>query len=73
MECTMNRIHQLEQHTGLGATQTALLLGVAYPTYAQFKSGLRDMKPYHERHIQALLLLPKRTLEQLIGEHVNGH
>ncbi|ALA45460.1 hypothetical protein ADP64_000010 [Achromobacter phage phiAxp-2] len=69
----MNQIQRLEKHTGLGATQTALLLGVAYPTYAQFKSGLRDMKPYHERHIQALLLLPRSRLAQLIGEHVYGN
>lgn len=68
----MNQIHKLEEHTGLGATHAALLLGVAYPTYAHYKSGHRRLQPYHERHIRALLLLPRRTLNNLIQEYIHG-
>lgn len=73
MAITMNQIIELEDYTGLGATQAALLLGVAYPTYAQYKSGRREIQRYHLNHIQALLLLPRKSLNQLIGEHVHGN
>jgi len=69
----MNKaIHHFEQATGLGATQAARLLGLAYPTYAQIKSGMRPLQTYHARHIEALLLLPQASLSKLIQEHVHG-
>lgn len=69
----MNRaIQHFEKATGLGATQAARLLGLAYPTYAQIKSGLRPLQAYHARHIEALLLLPRASLDKLIQEHVHG-
>lgn len=63
---------QFEQSTALGPTRAARLLGVAYPTYAQYRSGLRPLQPYHANHIQALLLLSKPALAKLIAEHVHG-
>lgn len=63
---------QFEKATGLGATFAARLLGVAYPTYAQYRSGRRPLQKYHARHIEALLLLPPKTLAKLIEEHANG-
>lgn len=62
----------LEKTTGLGPTFVARLLGVAYPTYAQYRSGLRPLQKYHARHIEALLMLPNRSVRQLIERHVNG-
>lgn len=61
-----------EQATGLGPTKAALLLGVAYVTYAQVRSGARPLQKYHARHMEAILLLPQATLRRLIQEHVNG-
>lgn len=60
-----------EQRTGLGPTFAARLIGTAYPTYAQYKSGARPLPRYHRNHVQALLLLSPVVLEQLIQEHVN--
>lgn len=62
----------LESHADLGPTYVAKLLGVAYPTYAQCRSGRRPLQAYHERHVQALILLPRATLLSLIEEHVYG-
>jgi len=65
-------IRQLENRTGLGPTQVARLLGVAYITFAHWRSGLRQMQPYHERHVEALLLLDEGPLEELVRKHVHG-
>lgn len=62
-----------EAHTGLGPTYAARLLGVAYPTYAQYRSGRRVLPQYHQNHIQALRLLPEASLRALIEEHANGY
>lgn len=58
-----------EKSIGLGATYAARLLGVAYPTYAQYRSGRRELPLYHERHIEALLRLPVTELTGLIEKH----
>lgn len=63
---------QFEKHTQLGPTYAAELLGVAYSSYAQVRSGSRPLQAYTLRHIQALALLPPETLGQLIKEHVRG-
>lgn len=62
-----------EAAAGLGPTRAARLLGVAYPTYAQYRSGRRALPRYHQRHVQALLALDKRALDALIEEHVRDH
>lgn len=61
-----------ETRIGLGATFAARLLGTAYPTYAQYKSGDRPLPRYHRNHVQALLLLAPDVLQQLIEEHCYG-
>jgi hypothetical protein len=61
-----------EKHTALGPTFAAQLLGVAYSTYAQVRSGARPMQTYTKRHLQALRMLRKDQLDQLIREHVRG-
>jgi hypothetical protein len=61
-----------EQATGLGPTKAARLLGVAYVTYAQVRSGARPLQKYHARHMEVILLLPPAALRKLIQEHVHG-
>lgn len=61
-----------EVRVDLGPTFAARLLGVAYPTYAQYRSGRRVLPDYHRNHIQALLALSPRALRTLIEEHANG-
>jgi hypothetical protein len=61
-----------EKATGLGPTRAARLLGVAYVTYAQVRSGARPLQKYHARHMECLLLLPRTTLDKLIKEYVDG-
>lgn len=60
---------RFEKSIGLGATYAARLLGVAYPTYAQYRSGRRELPLYHQRHIEALLRLPESELTGLIEKH----
>lgn len=62
-----------EKHTGLGPVDAAELLGFAYVTYAQYKSGDRPMKKYGRRCVQAMMLLSQENLDAMIKEHVfNG-
>lgn len=65
------KLTQFEAHCDLGPTRAAKLLGVAYPTYAQMRSNSRPLQIYHQNHIQALMLLPAKTLRLLIEEHVH--
>ncbi len=69
MRCAMNdRLMQLELAIGLGPTYAARMLGIAYPTYAQYRSGRRPLQLYHDLHIEALLLLPPAKLSRLIED-----
>lgn len=60
-----------ENRTALGPTYAARLIGVAYITYAKYRSGARVLPRYHSNHIQALLMLPEPSLQALIKEHSN--
>jgi hypothetical protein len=60
-----------ETRTALGPTYAARLIGVAYITYAKYRSGARALPRYHAHHIQALLMLPAPSLQALIKEHAN--
>lgn len=70
---TNETLVRFERKTKLGPTYAARLLGLAYVTYAQCKSGSRPLQTYHERHIEALLLLPHASLQKLIERHANGN
>jgi hypothetical protein len=61
-----------EQRIGLGSTGAARLLGLPYITYAQYRSGERQLKTCHVRHIEALLLLQPSSLSTLIESYTNG-
>jgi len=66
-----NLLLELEKRTGLTVMQCAMLLGYAKPTYYQYRrSG--ELPLYAQRHVQALLLLPERTLNNIVKEHVIG-
>ena len=60
---------EFEQHADLGPTYVARLLGMAYSSYAQIRSGDRPLQRYTKRHIEALRLLPPDTLHELIVNH----
>lgn len=66
-------LQEFERLVSLGPTFAARLIGVAYPTYAQYRSGRRELPTYHQRHIQALLALERKVLVKLIEEHVYGN
>lgn len=62
-----------ETHTGLGVDDAALLLGMAAITYRKSRYMERPLKLYHERHIEALMLMRPVDLKQLIERHVYGN
>lgn len=66
-------LRELERQTALGPTYAARLLGMAYITYAQCRSGRRQLQLYHERHIESLLALSPEALAKLIKEHAHGN
>jgi hypothetical protein len=61
---------RFEQHIKLGPVATARLLGYSYSTYAQYRSGLRPLQLYAARHVEAVMRLPRKTLDSMIKEHV---
>lgn len=65
-------ILELEDACGMGPTRVARLIGSAYPTYAAYRSGTRELPLYHQRHIECLLLLPQPILFNLIEKHIHG-
>lgn len=64
---------RLEQRIALGPTYAARMMGLAYVTYAQYRSGRRALQLYHERHIEALLALPAAELTRITQEHAYGN
>ncbi|MCB1865160.1 MAG: hypothetical protein KDG50_06990 [Chromatiales bacterium] len=66
-----NTVLEFEDQIGLKPTSACRLMGVAYSTYAQYRSGRRDLPLYHEHHMRALLLLAKGELRSLILEYVD--
>ena len=67
-----NLLLQLEELTGLTAHQCAMLLGHARPTYYQYRRGGHIPKT-SEYHIETMLRLPKKLLNELIQERVYGN
>lgn len=62
-----------EAHVGLGPVRVAQLLGIAYITYAQYKSSRRELPPYHRHHMLALWLLYEHgMLPQHLKDITNG-
>jgi hypothetical protein len=61
-------LSEFEGHTGLVPKQACLLLGIAYVTYAHYRSGTRELPYYHIRHIHTIYRLSGRQLQELIKE-----
>lgn len=61
-----------ETYAKLGPTFVARLMGIAYVTYAHYRSGKRELPLYHERHIAVLRMLSKVDLQRLIEKHGNS-
>ncbi len=60
-----------EKHYALGPTFAAQLLGIAYPTYAAYRSGARELPLCRQRHVESLMLHNAEQRKQLIEEHVH--
>lgn len=63
---------EFEAHVELPAKQACLLLGIAYVTYAHYRSGAREMPAYHRRHIRTIYMLNGRQLRDLKKEVAHG-
>ena len=61
-----------EKRTELGPTYACRLLGIAYPTYAHYRSEHRALPGYHALHIEHLLNAPAEYLQALIQKDVYG-
>lgn len=63
---------ELERRTALGPTYVARMMGIAYPTYAHYRSGLREFPGYHARHVELIFSLTDPQLKNWIKEHAYG-
>lgn len=61
-----------EAELALGPTFAARLLGVAYPTYAHYRSGKRELPLYHYRHVETFLALSASERARLVKDHAHA-
>lgn len=61
-----------EAEFNLGPTFAARVLGVAYATYAQYRSGRRELPQYHLNQIALLRLLAEAHRHDYIQERLHG-
>lgn len=61
-----------EKHFGIGPVAAARVLRCAYSTYAQYRSGLRELPAYHEAHIELAIAPDQRSKDKIIQERING-
>lgn len=54
----------LEKQLGIGPTFVARLLGIAYPTYAAYRNGQRELPIYHKRQSEWIVLCHLLVAEQ---------
>lgn len=67
-----NVMHYFERYVGLGPVHASKLLGVSYIAYAAYRSGRRDLPPYHLAHMLHLIEMPKATIDAYIAKDVYG-
>lgn len=63
---------EFEERIGKTPPEACKVLGVAYSTYAQYRSGLRDLPEYHLNHIDTLRYLRPGALKFIVRERTNG-
>lgn len=61
-----------EAMLGLDPPQACQVIGIAYSTYAAYRNCSRPLQTYHRNHIEDIGRLPRRVLNQLISERING-
>jgi hypothetical protein len=61
-----------EQRTELGPTAASRLLGIAYATYAHYRSEHRKLPGYHAQSIEVLLNIREDELAAFIRKYVHG-
>ncbi len=61
-----------EERNGLGPTYVARLLGIAYPTYAAYRSHARVLPSYHQNQLKLIMLLSEQARKQYIKENAYG-
>ena len=64
---------EFEAFVGLAPNRACLVLGIAYVTYAHYRSNSRRLPGYHQRHILNLRKMNKRQLSEIIREVCDGH
>ena len=61
-----------EEELALGPTFAARMLGVAYGTYAHYRSGMRELPNYQCLHIETLMRYPKVERALLIKDRLHA-
>lgn len=61
-----------EKYVGLPPAQACRLLGIAYVTYAHYRSEFRALPGYHSRHIRTIYMLSDTQLTTLKSEVADG-
>ena len=61
-----------EESMGLKPVEAADLLGTAYVTYTQYRTGRRLLPQYHRNHVRALLLLHAVGMIEVLLEESHG-
>lgn len=59
-----------EAKLGLGPVKAARLLGIAYSTYAQYRSCRREIPAYVEHHVETVMLLDRETVMKVVMYHI---
>ena len=67
------KLVEFEEHVGLTSTCACLLIGVAYPTYAAYRNGSRELPIYHSNHVDDIRRFSRRVLTALIQERIYGN
>ena len=68
-------LQYLERYLGLGGVYIAKVMGIAYPTYAAYRSGRRQLPRYHLNQIELITALGEEGADQLseyIRERINA-
>lgn len=63
---------QFEAQVGLGPTYVARMFGIAYPTYAAYRSGSRELPDYHRNQIELIMLLSDHARQKYIKDYAYG-
>jgi len=63
---------EFEKRNGIGPTYAARLLGIAYPTYAAYRSDSRVLPRYHFCQIRAISFMGDADRAQYIKENAYG-